>query len=42
MNIKEPLLSHAEHTNVTRDCSPSYFSSSVDGVVKCAYSDLLC
>jgi len=30
MSMKEPLLYHAEHTDVTRDCALSYLSSSVD------------
>jgi len=30
MSMKEPLLYHSEHTDVTRDCLLSYLSSSVD------------
>ena len=30
MSMKEPLWYYSEHTDVTRDCSPSYLSSSVD------------
>jgi len=42
MSMKEPLLYHAEHTDVTRDCPLSYLSSSVDcHVVFFCLSDLL-
>jgi len=41
MSMKEPLLYHAEHTDVTRDCSLSYLSSSVDCHVVFFFSDLL-
>jgi len=30
MSMKQPLLYHAEHTDVTRDCPLSSRSSSVD------------
>ena len=30
MSMKEPLWYYSEHTDVTRDCPPSYLSSSVD------------
>jgi len=41
MSMKEPLLYHAEHTDVTRDCALSYLSSSVDCHVVFFLSDLL-
>jgi len=40
--MKEPLLYHAENTDVTRDCPLSYLNSSVDcHVVFFFLSDLL-